>query len=230
MKLRFQLLAMVAAGGFAAATASNCFGAAEIHLLRSGEATGEAVLLGDVADIACDDETEAASLRQTEICPAPLVGRARKLSLGEVREALARQGINVSECKFYGASRIEVTASGEMTKAPKPIAKAATVQKSSFAKDEASGEKERNELRSPEDAKPLMLVKRGEAVALTVRAAGVKVSTAAVAQTDGAEGEMIVVRSAADRKKTFLARVVGPQAVEMLVGGPAVRDNSRSER
>ena len=63
--------------------------------------------------------------------------------------------------------------------------------------------------------RPPLLVRRGEAITVYVRARGVRVRTVARARGDGAEGETITVESMTDRK-TYLARVTGVQEVEVL--------------
>jgi len=79
--------------------------------------------------------------------------------------------------------------------------------------------------------RPPLLVRRGEAITVYVRARGVRVRTVARARGDGAEGETITVESMTDRK-TYLARVTGVQEVEVLSqsGARAERTAGRAAR
>jgi flagella basal body P-ring formation protein FlgA len=65
--------------------------------------------------------------------------------------------------------------------------------------------------------KPL-LVKRREAVRVTVLAPGVKLGTDGVALEDGSHGEWVLVDTPYSKEK-IRARVAGPKQVELYAGG-----------
>jgi len=77
--------------------------------------------------------------------------------------------------------------------------------------------------------RPPLLVRRGEAVTVYVRARGVRVRTVARARGDGAEGETITVESMTDRK-TYLVRVTGVQEVEVQSQTPGSRPERTAGR
>ena len=66
-----------------------------------------------------------------------------------------------------------------------------------------------DDLRSP------LLVRRGDAVAVFARSAGIQVRTTARAQEDGSKGDLIVVESMLNRER-FMARVSGIHEVEVF--------------
>lgn len=74
-----------------------------------------------------------------------------------------------------------------------------------------------------------LLVRRGEAITVYARGAGVRVRTVARAREDGAEGEVIAVESMTDRQ-TYLARVIGVQEVEVQSRGTRSRDGRTADR
>jgi hypothetical protein len=210
---------------FAVCCAAHVCQAAEIHLLPNGETRGEWVRLADIADVESDEESEANTLRETRLCPAPQAGSSRTLSVVEIRELLARQEVNVAEHRIYGASRTVVSASGETPPAeseePRPLTAPRGAKQIRQASRRPAAQQRQVAQASAESEEPAeILVMRNDAVSLVVRAAGVKISTSAIALADGAEGELIEVRSATDRRKLFLARVVGHQRVEIQTGAP----------
>jgi flagella basal body P-ring formation protein FlgA len=74
-----------------------------------------------------------------------------------------------------------------------------------------------NQVRSP------LLVRRGDRVTVCAKAAGVKVSTYAVAQQEGALGDLIAVQ-ALDTKDKYSARVTGVRELEVLAIGASADD------
>ncbi|MCS7305188.1 MAG: flagellar basal body P-ring formation chaperone FlgA [Thermoguttaceae bacterium] len=71
----------------------------------------------------------------------------------------------------------------------------------------------------PQDAvQSPLLVRRGQIVTVYARAPGIRVRTQARAKDDGSLSDLVAVESLADRK-TFFARVCGPQEVEVFARG-----------
>lgn len=77
--------------------------------------------------------------------------------------------------------------------------------------------------------RPPLLVRRGDAITVYVRARGLRVRTVARARGDGAEGETITVESMTDRK-TYQARVTGVQEVEVQSQTPGQRPQRTAGR
>lgn len=63
-----------------------------------------------------------------------------------------------------------------------------------------------------------LLVRRGETITVTARAAGVHVRTSVKALEDGAYGDAINVETLEKNKQKFLARIVGQQQAEVFAG------------
>ncbi len=79
-----------------------------IRLYPVAVVSGAEITLADVAEI------QGSAVRLAggwSIAPAPASGQTRELSLGEIRAALGRRGINLSQWIFRGASRCKVTRS-----------------------------------------------------------------------------------------------------------------------
>jgi flagella basal body P-ring formation protein FlgA len=68
------------------------------------------------------------------------------------------------------------------------------------------------------------VVARGERVAVRARAAGVTVRTYAVAEQDGAMGDLVMVRSVDSKKDRYPARVTGVRELEVFAGGASAAD------
>lgn len=81
---------------------------------------------------------------------------------------------------------------------------------------------EQDYLRSP------ILVRRGQAVTVHARAAGIHVRTTARARDDGGQGDLVSVESLLDRK-AYHARVCGIQEVEVYARAVAARDGPEGE-
>lgn len=67
--------------------------------------------------------------------------------------------------------------------------------------------------------RPPLLVRRGDAVTVVVRSAGLRVRTTARCRDDGSRGELVTVENMLNRQ-TFFARVVGIQEVEVYARAP----------
>ena len=83
----------------------------------------------------------------------------------------------------------------------------------------------------PFDARLLrrpLLVRRGEVIQVTARAAGVTIRTSARAVEEGSHGDLIMLQSEDNRQK-YLARVTGLQQAEVYASGPVVHDRPAPE-
>ncbi len=97
---------------------TSTVGAAEtvVRLYPVAVVGGAEITLADVAEI----QGSAARLAGGwSVAPAPAPGQTQELSLGEIRSALGRRGLNLSQWIFRGASRCKVTRS---IQTPKEVA------------------------------------------------------------------------------------------------------------
>jgi len=99
--------------------------AAELRLRADARPQGSVVYLGDVADILGVSETEARSLAQIELTPAPAAGKQRTLSVREIQDTLERRGINMLAYHLSGTNQVTVV--GYVEPAAKPAAKIRTL-------------------------------------------------------------------------------------------------------
>jgi flagella basal body P-ring formation protein FlgA len=74
-----------------------------------------------------------------------------------------------------------------------------------------------------------ILVHKNEVVTVYARASGISVRTTARTKDDGAKGELVTVETLADRK-TFFARVVGPQEVEVYAHAAPIAADDPAQR
>ena len=68
-----------------------------------------------------------------------------------------------------------------------------------------------------------ILVRRGKPVQVTVYSGGIYIRTRAVAESDGALGDLISCRSTLDRKKRFFVRVTGREEVTVFARSASAR-------
>jgi flagella basal body P-ring formation protein FlgA len=199
--------------------------AAEVRLRSAVGCTAAVVRVADVAEVFAEDARMAEALSEITLCPAPAAGAQRLLSQAEVREFLAVSGVDRKTANVTGSEIVTVTAEGISRSAAtgkRPIV-AAGVRQAAFEADVEANRKpplravaksqvpttsENKEQRSPP------VVEKGAIVTVSARAAGIKVTTSGKALDDGSTGETIGVELA-DSKQRVLARVSGPQAVEV---------------
>lgn len=77
-----------------------------------------------------------------------------------------------------------------------------------------------NVLRAP------ILVERGETVGVYARTGGISVRTFAIARQDGAMGDLLQVETL-ESKERYIARVVGPQTLEVMATGASAEELAR---
>ncbi len=98
--LSFVILTVVAAG--------DPLHAAEVRLRSECQPRGTLVLLGDVAEILTQDEQQAKHLAHVELFPTPGAGQSRYVRLREVLEILELRSLDLSACRFSGASQTAI--------------------------------------------------------------------------------------------------------------------------
>jgi flagella basal body P-ring formation protein FlgA len=87
-------------------------GAAEFRLRQECRAAGALLKLGDVAEVFAPDNRQAAALAQIELFPAPAAPQERAVHVREIQDLLLLRGLNLSEHRFSGSSRVLVLGSG----------------------------------------------------------------------------------------------------------------------
>lgn len=202
--------------------------AAEVRLRSSVACTSSIVRLADVAEIADGDPRTAAALADIPLCPAPVVGGQRLLSQHDVRQLLVLSGVETRTARVTGSETVTVLseAGSSASTARRPLI-ASGVRQAVF---EIGAEPARSQVRS--GAKPPTMstseketeappiVDRGTTVTVLARTAGVTITTSGKATEAGASGDSIYVELA-DTKQRVLARVTGPQSVEITASGGA---------
>jgi flagella basal body P-ring formation protein FlgA len=106
--------------------------AAELRLREECRCTQSLVRLGDIAEIHAADAEQAHQLEAIELFPAPAVGRRRFVRAREVQDLLALRGLNLSEHRLSGASRVQVSTADATAEppmmAPRPLSSSAMMR------------------------------------------------------------------------------------------------------
>lgn len=82
---------------------------AEIHLQAECRCPKALVTLGDVAEILAVDGEQRRRLGGVELFPTPPAGRSRLARVREIRDLLARRGVDLRTVRFGGASAVKIT-------------------------------------------------------------------------------------------------------------------------
>ncbi len=99
-------LAVAAGGGLLGGCLSAM--AADLHVQPAASVSAPVVMLGDVIDLSATDGKIVKSLERIELGPAPVAGATRSWSVRQLQDALVASGVDLSELRFTGASRVEV--------------------------------------------------------------------------------------------------------------------------
>jgi hypothetical protein len=213
----------------AALSAASLTPGADVRLRSTVACREPIVRLSDVAEIRDDDPALAEALGLITLCPAPRVGGERQLSQHEIRQLLAISGIEAAKVTVTGSEQVVLMAeaappgsrramplAGAVRQAlhsvetpperpltwPRPIAPAATPPV------------------AVANAKAARLVERGATVTVHSRKPGISVTAYGKALQPGAAGELIGIELP-DSKQRVMARVVGPQVVEVAASSTA---------
>ncbi|MDR2346852.1 MAG: flagellar basal body P-ring formation chaperone FlgA [Planctomycetaceae bacterium] len=81
---------------------------AEIRLNEQSQVTDVIVRLGDIAEIVTDSPSELSQLKQIILFPSPQNSNSRSIFKTEIRDLIARLGINVFNHNFTGAEKITI--------------------------------------------------------------------------------------------------------------------------
>jgi len=199
---------------------------AEVRL-RSAAACGTTVVrVADVAEVFTDDARAADALSDIPLCPAPMLASNKTLSQSDVRELLAQSGVDRKAAIVTGSETVTITADPHHRATPggkRPMIASGVRQATFEAEIEAN---RKPAARTAAKAKTLPVsddkqqreppvIEQGAVVTVCAGAAGIKVTTSGKALDDGAMGETISVELT-DGKQRVLARVKGPQVVEVV--------------
>lgn len=214
--------------------------AAEVRLRSSAVSAGAVVRVEDVAEVLGDDRRLVAALADIPLCPAPAPGNVRALTQHEVRQLLALSGVESAQATVTGSEATAVSGGGAArtaVAAKRPLA-AAGMRQALFETEEAPSS---SQPARPAAAKPaersasdpklaaIPLVDRGTSVTVQAKTAGIRITTTGKALEAGPMGATIAVEIH-DAKQPVLARVVGPQTVEVTSatagGASSMRDSS----
>lgn len=199
--------------------------AAEVRLRSEAGCSGAVVRVADVAEVFADDARVAQALAEITICPAPSSGGGRLISQQEMREMLALSGVDRKAAVVTGSETVTVSARSHLrssTGAKQPMVAAGVRQAMFEAESEAERKPKARAAVKPQAPIPSEdkqqrdppVVEKGAVVTVSALAAGVKITTSGKALDDGSTGESIGVELA-DSKQRILARVTGPQTVEV---------------
>lgn len=209
MRLLTLTMLVVALGGLG--------NAAEIRLKEEAESSGPLVRLGDIAEIEGEAIADGLSLADIALFPSPAAGKSRLVRRQELRQLLALCDVPIRDWEFSGAEAVEIRNAGNPTRTiirPAlhliPSRSHVRLEPKSTAAGQAS---------DPKADKPLPLVKRNGSVTVHSLAAGVRVTTSGKSLADAAQGQTVLVELA-DSQEKILARVVGPQLVEIRADAP----------
>lgn len=217
-------------GGFLSLLACGFANAAELRFRDQARVAGSVVTLGDVAEIRADNTREVASLAGVSLFPAPIEGSNAYVE--EILETLELRGVAVRDLIVSGSRVVAIRPAATGVRVVKPPVagpsgvapvsgfaayEAAVAERNAFLANVSPASKSRS--RAVADAAPQPIVRRGEPVTATVLAGSVVVTMRSVAESDGALGQSVTVRSP-DRKRTFEGIVVGPQAIRVGGGSP----------
>jgi flagella basal body P-ring formation protein FlgA len=199
--------------------------AAEVRLRSAAGCTAAVVRVADVAEVFADDARVVSALSEITLCPAPAAGGKRSLSQTDIQQLLALSGVDRKTAAVTGSETVTVTAEGGARSAPgnkRPMV-ATGVRQAMFEADAEANRKPTTRAISkpqpanlPEDKEQQSppVVEKGAIVTVSARTAGVKITTSGKALDDGVTGQTISVELT-DGKQRVLARVSGPQAVEV---------------
>jgi flagella basal body P-ring formation protein FlgA len=208
--------------------ASEAALSAEVRLRSSAACTTMIVRLADVAEVFADDARMAESLAEIPLCPAPAAGSQRALSQDDVRQLLALSGVERKTAQVTGSETVTVTteSTSRFTAGARRPLVAAGIRQAAFEIDaEISRKPQTRSAVKPQNAPtPDMqlpaaprVVERGAIVTVCARTAGVRITTSGKALEAGSTGDTVGIELA-DTKQRVLARVTGPQAVEVTDG------------
>ncbi len=199
--------------------------AAEIRLRSTVNCTTAVVRLTDIADIVDAEPRLAQALAEVPICPAPAAGTERSLSQNDVRQLLAVSGLEYDRYRVAGHDAVTIRFDAAAPAIARRPLIASGVRQAIFTQDVEEKIKvvrPATATIAPAAAAPkssaAALVERNAVVTVIARTAGVRITASGKALEAGAAGDAINIELA-DTKQRVLARVTGPQTVELASPG-----------
>jgi len=184
--------------------------AGEVRLKSEARCAGSLVRLSDIAEIDPATSADATALGDLVLFPVPGAGKSRQLRGQELRELLALCGVEAGEVTLSGAESVVIHAgAAETTTIIRPALH--LIPARAYIKRGAASAELRKD---PAKDAPAKLVGRNQAVSIHSLWPGVKVTASGKALADGALGESVLIEDA-DTRERVLAKVVGPQTVEI---------------
>jgi hypothetical protein len=205
--MRLLVIASLAVVSLAAAQAG------EIRLKDAAQCSGPLVRLADIAEVEGEAAADGPSLGDLVLFPAPATGKSRILARQELCQLLSLCDVPVRSWQFTGADAVEIKAGGEVRSIIRPALH--LIPAGSHLR--AGGKTGRAPAGDSDGTKPPRLVQRGGTVSVHSLAAGIRVMTSGKSLADAAQGENVLVELA-DTEEKILAKVVGPQLVEVRAG------------
>jgi hypothetical protein len=208
--------------------------AAEVRLRSAATCACSIVRVADVAEVFDADPRTAQALADTPLCPAPAKAGERTLTKEEIRQLIVLSGLE-PKVLITGGDEVRITfqdASAAASQARRPVVLEG-VRQTVFALEATAPSRALAKPMPPQlapEAKAttrpatvetdVVLVERGSGVTVNARTGGIRITTSGKALEAGKAGDTVAVELA-DSKQRVLARVTGPQTVEVSVGGAA---------
>jgi hypothetical protein len=185
--------------------------------------------VADIAEVSASDYRLAQSLAELPLCPAPASGRQRLFTQDDVRQLLELSGVEKKSVTITGSETVTISA-GDLQHTGVPAKQpliASGVRQATFeaplttvapaAKPRTTPINTASQMSSTEESKSTAttpLIEKGRGLTVLARSAGVQITTSGKAIDAGSLGDMIPVELA-DNKQRVVARVTGPQTVEL---------------
>lgn len=199
----------------------------EVRLRASVVCSAPVVRLCDVAEIRGTDAVQREELSNLALCPVPAAGASQSLSQHQIRQLLILSGMETSEVIVTGSETVELLAgpalvARHLVRSPNMVRQAA--YKSEKAALESSAKLDSQitprTLAPPAAGATTKLVQRGAIVTVSARRPGIRITTSGKALDAGCFGDTVNVELA-DSRERVVARVIGPQTVEIAQQTPA---------
>ena len=203
--------------------------AADVRLRSAAVCGSSVVRVADVAEVSASDYRLAQSLAELPLCPAPASGRQRLFTQDDVRKLLELSGVEKKSVTITGSETVTISA-GDLQHTGVPAKQpliASGVRQATFeaplttvapaAKPRTTPINTASQMSSTEESKSTAstpLIEKGRGLTVFARSAGVQITTSGKAIDAGSLGDMIPVELA-DNKQRVVARVTGPQTVEL---------------
>lgn len=184
----------------------------ELRLKDEAHCPGSLVRLGDIAEMESPTTAGGPSLADLVLFPVPAAGKPRELNRQDLRQLLDLCGVDVREVELTGADVVVIHAgSVEHQTIVRPALH--LIPASRYITTAAQNSEDKaTAAKKPES--PPKLVAHNQSVSIHSIWPGVEVTASGKALGGGALGESILVEQA-DSRQRVLAKVVGPQTVEL---------------